>query len=234
MAANQESQHRRTVRSFVRRTGRVTASQRRALAELWPSFGIDVDTARLDFDRIFGRSAPVVFEIGFGDGETLVLQALQHPEWNFVGVEVHEAGIGHCLLQAEQAGLSNLRLINHDAIEILKHQVPGGSLHRINLYFPDPWPKKRHHKRRIVQLSFLQLIHSRLMADGTMHIATDWENYAEHIDEVLDHSDLFVTDARREHDGSEPLDRPGTKFERRGLRKGHRIWDWRTVRVAAP
>ncbi|MGB5448938.1 MAG: tRNA (guanosine(46)-N7)-methyltransferase TrmB, partial [Woeseiaceae bacterium] len=119
-----------------------------------------------------------------------------------------------------------------DAIEVLSHQVPSDSLQRVNIYFPDPWPKKRHHKRRMIQPAFLELLHGRIRADGALHIATDWENYAEHIDEVLGHAALFRCDERREHDGDAPLDRPGTKFERRGLRKGHRIWDWRLIRVS--
>ena len=185
----------------------------------------------MDFDALFGRTAPVVLEIGFGNGESLLAHALEHPECNFIGIEVHEPGVGHCLLRAADSGIGNLKLIAHDAVEVLKHQVPAASLQRINLYFPDPWPKKRHHKRRILQPAFLELLHSRLMAGGTLHIATDWANYAEHIDELLDASTLFNLDKRREHDGDEPLDRPGTKFEKRGLRKGHRIVDWRYVKT---
>ena len=232
MIATSNNKPHRTIRSFVRRAGRLTPSQQRALKELWPAYGVDFSPDVLVFDTLFGRSAPVVLEIGFGNGDSLVQQALQNPAMNFVGIEVHEPGVGHCLLQALEAGLSNLKLIKHDAIEVLSQQVPPESLQRINIYFPDPWPKKRHHKRRMIQPAFLELIHSRLEADGTLHIATDWANYAEHIDDVLGHSALFCCDERREHDGDAPLDRPGTKFERRGLRKGHRIWDWRFIRVS--
>jgi tRNA (guanine-N7-)-methyltransferase len=223
---------RRTIRSFVRRAGRLTPSQQRALFELWPSYGIDYGPEAIDFDKAFGRHAPIVLEIGFGNGDTLVQQAFENPDLNFLGIEVHEPGVGHCLLKAREAGLSNLKLIKHDAIEVLSDQIPAESLHRINIYFPDPWPKKRHHKRRMIQPAFLGLVHSRLKTDSALHIATDWANYAEHIDEVLAHSDLFECAERREHDGDTPLDRPGTKFERRGLRKGHRIWDWRFVKIA--
>lgn len=223
---------RRTIRSFVRRSGRLTPSQQRALQELWPTYGISDATEFLDFDRLFVRRAPIVFEIGFGNGETLIQQAHENPDLNFVGIEVHEPGVGHCLLKADEAGVANLKLIMRDALEVLREQVAPGSLQRVNLYFPDPWPKKRHHKRRIVQPDFLELIHSRLAANGTLHIATDWANYAEHIDEVVGQSGLFNCDERREHDGDRPLDRPGTKFERRGLKKGHRIVDWRFVKVA--
>jgi tRNA (guanine-N7-)-methyltransferase len=219
--------NKRVIRSFVRRAGRITASQQRALDELWPIYGIAYQPGLVSFANLFGRTAPIVLEIGFGNGETLVEQAAESPEKDFVGVEVHEPGVGHCLLQASNAGVDNLRIIMHDAIEVLKNQVPPGSLDRINLYFPDPWPKKRHHKRRIVQDTFVELVADRLADGGTLHIATDWANYAEHIDETLRRSNLFACVERREHDGDSPLDRPQTKFERRGLSKGHRIWDWR-------
>lgn len=222
-----EKERHRTIRSFVRRAGRLTPSQQRALRELWPSHGVDYGLEAIDFENLFGRRAAVTLEIGFGNGESLVQQARQDPDTNFLGIEVHEPGVGHCLLQAHEAGVSNLKLIKHDALEVLAHQVPPNSLRRVNIYFPDPWPKKRHHKRRMIQSEFLTLIHSRLEANGTLHIATDWKNYAEHIDDVLAHSDFFSCDERREHAGDKPLDRPSTKFERRGLRKGHRIWDWR-------
>lgn len=216
----------RTIRSFVRRAGRITPSQQRAFETLWPVYGIEYTPELLHFERLFDRSAPVVLEIGFGNGETLVAQAATNPERNFLGIEVHEPGIGHCMLNAEEAGVTNLRVVNHDAIDVLKHQVPRDSLARINLYFPDPWPKKRHHKRRIVVPAFLELVADRLGEGGTLNVATDWANYAEHIDDVLSRSDRFTCSERREHDGERPLDRPQTKFERRGLRKGHRICDW--------
>jgi tRNA (guanine-N7-)-methyltransferase len=204
----------------------MTASQQRALDELWPDYGVEFRPERLSFVDLFGRTAPVVLEIGFGNGETLVEQAAAHPDMDFIGVEVHAPGIGHCLLRAQAAGVMNLRVVAHDAIEVLNDQVPAGSLTRLNLYFPDPWPKKRHHKRRILQPSFLPLVADRLRDGGRIHVATDWANYAEHIDEVFAQSALFRCIERREHDGDAPLDRPQTKFERRGLRRGHRIWDW--------
>ena len=224
--------HHRSVRSFVRRSGRLTVSQEKALAELWPSFGIDYEETLLDLDRVFGRSAPRVLEIGFGNGDSLVQQASENPGMDFIGIEVHEPGVGHCLLKARDAGVGNLRLIMHDAIEVLAGQIPKQCLDRVNLYFPDPWPKKRHHKRRIINLAFLRLLAERLRPQGTLHIATDWANYAEHIDEVLGNSGLFACSERRQHDGDRPLDRPRTKFEQRGLKKGHRIVDWRFERIA--
>jgi tRNA (guanine-N7-)-methyltransferase len=218
--------HRRPIRSFVRRTGRQTPSQQKALEAYWPVLGIEYKTEQLDFSAVFGREAPNIVEIGFGNGDTLVRQATENPDSNYIGIEVHEPGIGHCLLKATEAGITNLRLLMHDAIDVLEQQIPLRSLLRVNLYFPDPWPKKRHHKRRIVQHEFLELIADRLQDGGTLNIATDWANYAEHIDEVLAESDRFSCTSRREHDGDQPLDRPRTKFERRGLKKGHRICDW--------
>ena len=209
----------------------MTSSQERALESLWPTYGLKFSSERLDLDEAFGRSAPRVLEIGFGNGDTLVQQAAEDPARDYLGVEVHDPGIGHCLIKAQEAGVENLRLIAHDAIEVLEQQLAPCCLQRINLYFPDPWPKKRHHKRRIVQPDFLALCADRLESGGSLHIATDWANYAEHIDEMLEESPHFVSVERRQHDGSEPLARPRTKFERRGLRHGHRIWDWRCDRI---
>jgi len=224
--AKSETPRKRPIRSFVRRTGRLTPSQQKALETRWPAFGIEYAPELLDLVEVFGRDAPTVLEIGFGNGDTLVQQATENPDKNYIGIEVHEPGVGHCLLKAKEAGISNLRLMMHDAIDVLGEQIPALTLARVNLYFPDPWPKKRHHKRRIVQAEFLTLIADRLQDGGTLNIATDWANYAEHIDEALAASARFSCTVRREHDGDEPLDRPRTKFERRGLKKGHRICDW--------
>jgi tRNA (guanine-N7-)-methyltransferase len=222
---------RRTIRSFVRRTGRLTPAQGRALNELWPIYGIDFSPQLLNLVEVFGRAADKVLEIGFGNGESLVEEAAARPEIDFLGVEVHEPGIGHCLIAARDRGLANLRIIKHDAVEVLQQQIGDGTLARINLYFPDPWPKKRHHKRRLVQASFLQLAASRLAAAGTLHIATDWENYAEHIDGLIAQSSAFTLADRQVHrNGAASPERPSTKFERRGLRQGHSIWDWRLIK----
>ena len=232
MTSNSDTpSHRRTIRSFVRRAGRLTASQQRALEELWPAYGVAFDSQPIRFDALFGRTAPVVLEIGFGNGETLVQQAAENPDLDFLGIEVHEPGVGHCLLRAKDAGVTNLRLIRHDAIEVLDTMIPAASLSRVNLYFPDPWPKKRHHKRRIVKAAFLETVADRLSAGGSLNVATDWAGYAEHIDAAVSASGCFECAERRVHSGDQPLDRPGTKFERRGLRRGHRIWDWRFIRV---
>ncbi|HEX2140329.1 MAG TPA: tRNA (guanosine(46)-N7)-methyltransferase TrmB [Woeseiaceae bacterium] len=204
----------------------MTVAQERAFERLWERFGIDFVAAPLALDAVFGRGAPRVLEIGFGNGETLVQQAREDPALDFVGVEVHRPGIGHCLLAAEKADLRNFRVIAHDAVEVLREQIPPGSLQRINLYFPDPWPKKRHHKRRLLQPAFLELVSNRLAPGGTLRVATDWQDYAEHIDEVVAGSGGLHVVERREHHGDRPLERPVTKFERRGLGRGHRIVDW--------
>jgi tRNA (guanine-N7-)-methyltransferase len=231
MMAGTEPRRRRTIRSFVKRAGRLTPSQQRALERLWPEWGIDYSDTALDLDSEFGRKAPRVIEIGFGNGDSLVQMAAANPGMDFLGVEVHEPGVGHCLLRLEEMGVTNLRLVKHDAFDVLEHQLLPSSIARVNLYFPDPWPKKRHHKRRIVNDRFLDLVASRSGPGGMLHIATDWENYAEHIDATLDARTDWVLKDRREHDGSEPLDRPPTRFEARGLKLGHRIWDWRYERL---
>jgi len=220
----------RTVRSFVRRSGRLTPGQSHAIQTLWPRYGIDYSAELLNLAQIFGRDAPRTLEIGFGNGESLVIQAAASRNHDFIGIEVHRPGVGRCLLQAQAAELGNLRIICHDAMDVLHNQLSRTSLTRINLYFPDPWPKKRHHKRRLVNKAFLQLVADRLEAGGTLHIATDWFDYAEHIDEVMHQAACFELVERRVHCGERALDRPVTRFEQRGLKRGHRIVDWMFVR----
>jgi len=213
----------RAVRSFVLRAGRITVAQRRAMDELWPRWGLEFTAQPLDLDRAFGRRAPRVLEIGFGDGEVLADMAHADPASDFIGVEVHEPGVGHCLLLAEKLGLTNLRIIRHDAVEVLQSQVPDGALARVNLFFPDPWPKKRHHKRRIVQPEFMRLVAAKLQPGGVFHMATDWAPYGEHAEAVL------AADRAFEPLPAPPGDRVGTKFQRRGERLGHDVWEraWR-------
>ena len=209
----------------------MTPAQERALERLWPVYGMNSSSAPLDFTALYGRRAPVVLEIGFGNGEVLVENARQHPDLDYLGIEVHLPGMGNCLLRSEKAGLSNLRLIARDAIDVLQYQIARVSLDRVNLYFPDPWPKKRHHKRRIVQPDFLRLVAQKLASNGELFIATDWADYARHIDEVLAQAKCFDLIERREHTDDARPDRVTSKFERRGIALGHTIWDWQLRRV---
>jgi tRNA (guanine-N7-)-methyltransferase len=206
---------RRRIRSYVLRTGRLTSGQQRALDELWPVYGIPDDTGTLDLANMFGNTAPVNLEIGFGNGENLVRMAAAAPAENFIGAEVHEPGIGHCLMQINNLGLENVRVARQDAVEFLERRLVDCSLDRVNLFFPDPWHKKRHHKRRIVQRAFLELLHRKLKTNGIFHVATDWPDYAEHIAATLATLPDFV--AMREA----PADRITTKFDARGQRLGH-------------
>ncbi|MGI9205918.1 MAG: tRNA (guanosine(46)-N7)-methyltransferase TrmB [Woeseiaceae bacterium] len=216
----------RTIRSYVRRTGRITPSQQRALRDHWDRYGIAYEPRTLPLDDVFGRNAKKILEIGFGNGETLVQAAIEYPEFDYIGIEVHEPGAGHCILKAAEADIDNLRIVIHDALEVLRDQIADNELSRINLLFPDPWPKKRHHKRRLINKPFLDLAATRLSRGGALYLATDWENYAEHIDEVMLGRADFTLIEKRKHVGDQPLDRHMTKFEMRGLKRGHSIWDW--------
>ncbi|HLT90970.1 MAG TPA: tRNA (guanosine(46)-N7)-methyltransferase TrmB [Woeseiaceae bacterium] len=216
---------RRRIRSYVLRSGRTTPAQERAISRLWPRFGLEFTPAPLDFVAVFGRDAPRVLEIGFGDGDTLVEQAAADPACDYIGIEVHKPGIGHCLLRAEVLDIDNLRVIAHDAVEVLEKQIPAGSLRRINLYFPDPWPKKRHHKRRLVNPHFLEILVPRLKAHGRVFLATDWEDLAMYLLEVCDAFPGLENLAGRGNFAPRPAWRPPTKFERRGLRQGFATFD---------
>ena len=207
------------IRSFVRRAGRLTVAQARALQELWPVYGLDYSDRLLDLDEVFGRQAPRILEIGFGNGELLATLAVRRPDTDFIGIEVHEPGMGHLLIELEKHALTNVRVLRHDAIEVLNRQIADAALDQVNLFFPDPWPKKRHHKRRIVQPAFLNLLSRKIKAGGCFHVATDWMNYAEHIEEMVNAEVAFES---AEVDASE---RPTTKFERRGKGLGHDIWE---------
>lgn len=215
----------RRIRSFVRRQGRVTAGQARALQEFWPEFGLQVTDGTLDMQQCFQREAPTVLEIGFGNGESLVRMAEHMPDTNFIGVEVHEPGVGALINGAERLGLKNIRVYCDDAIDVLNQCIPDTSLAGLQLFFPDPWHKKRHHKRRIVQPEFVALLARKINAGGYIHMATDWEPYAEHMLEVLSGSDDFQNKAGSGQYSPRPDYRPETKFERRGMRLGHGVWD---------
>ncbi|MEO0576137.1 MAG: tRNA (guanosine(46)-N7)-methyltransferase TrmB [Pseudomonadota bacterium] len=221
------SDQHREIKSFVQRPGRLTPAQRSALETLAPRFVVDFEPGGTDPAALFERDAPLMLEIGFGNGDSLVELAAAQRNWNVIGIEVHEPGVGHCLLMADKHELAHFKIIRHDAIEVLREQLPARCVSRLNLYFPDPWPKKRHHKRRILAPKFLDLVANALTEDGTLHIATDWQNYAEHIDEQMAADARYHMLERVNHNGDQPLERPGTKFERRGLALGHEIVDWK-------
>jgi tRNA (guanine-N7-)-methyltransferase len=216
---------RRSIRSFVVRAGRMTVAQERAWTELWPRFGLESADESLDLTTVFGREAPRTLEIGFGNGESLVSLAAEHPERDFLGIEVHRPGVGHLLLRIEELGLPNLRVICRDAVEVLERCIAEASLDEVLLYFPDPWPKKRHHKRRIVQPGFVALVASRLRPGGVFRMATDWQPYAEHMLAIAGACATLRNDSAEGDYVPRPASRPVTRFERRGQRLGHGVWD---------
>lgn len=224
-AAPELEARRRRIRSFVRRGGRITAAQARALKELWSEFGIDFAPGRLDLDRVFGRRAPRLLEIGFGNGEALLAIARERGDWDCLGIEVYEPGVGRLLLQAHDAGLRNLRVLCHDAVEVLEQQLPDDSIDEALVFFPDPWPKKRHHKRRLIQPIFAASLARKLTREGVLRLATDWQPYAEQMLEVLNACELLVNAAPDRAFSPRPAIRPPTRFERRGQRLGHAVWD---------
>lgn len=211
------------IRSYVLRQGRFSPGQQRAFEDLMPRFGIPFAPRPLDFAAVFGRSAPTIAEIGFGMGETTARIAAEHPETNYLCMEVHAPGVGSLLKQVAEHALTNVRIVRHDAVEVLREMVPERSLAGIHVFFPDPWPKKRHHKRRLVQPPFAQLAAGRLVPGGFIHVATDWQEYAEHVLAVLSATPGLANTA--EDFAPRPASRPETKFERRGLNLGHGVWD---------
>nr|VFJ89274.1 MAG: tRNA (guanine-N7-)-methyltransferase [Candidatus Kentron sp. LFY] len=221
----------RKVRSFVRRSGRITHAQRQALATGWRRFGMDPEDHHLDLGAIFGRRAPRYLEIGFGMGDGLVEMAMAHPQHDYLGVEVYEPGLGRLIHQLSHRGITNVRVIRGDAVDVLGTCIAPHALHGILLYFPDPWPKKRHHKRRIVQADFVSLVCTRLDQGGVFELATDWEDYALWMLEVLEAEPRLCNLAGSNRFSARPNHRPRTKFEGRGERLGHRIWDLLFVRA---
>jgi tRNA (guanine-N7-)-methyltransferase len=215
----------RHIRSFVVRAGRMTQAQERAWRELWPRMGIERGDQPCDLPALFGRDAPVVFEVGFGNGETLAALAAAHPERNFLGLEVHPPGVGHLLLQCEAARLENVRIVCDDAVDVLHRRIADATIDELLLYFPDPWPKKRHHKRRIVQPAFLALVARKLKPGGVLRMATDWQPYAEHMLATARLCDELVNASADGLYVERPASRPLTRFERRGQRLGHGVWD---------
>ena len=217
-------QSRRVIKSYVLRQGRLTRGQQQALERLWGVYGVDYSEEPLDFDTLYERAAPLILEIGFGNGESLLQQAASNPDNNYLGIEVHRPGVGRLLGLAEKAGISNLRVINHDAVEVLQQQIPDLSLDRVQLFFPDPWQKKRHHKRRIVNADFARLVYRKLKPGGLFHLATDWQDYAGHMLAVMEQAGGFSNTAG-EALYAKNTGRPSTKFEQRGQGLGHGVWD---------
>ena len=216
-------QERRAIRSFVLRQGRVSNAQRRAHNELLPVYGVPFSPQPLDLDRLFGRPAPKILEIGFGMGETTALIAQTHPDNDYLGIEVHTPGVGSLLKQIAGLELKNLRLIQHDAVAVLQTMLAPESIAGVHIFFPDPWPKKRHHKRRLIQPPFIALLATRMQPGAYLHVATDWEDYAQQILEVLSAEPSIANTAQGF--AERPAERPETKFERRGLDLGNRVWD---------
>jgi tRNA (guanine-N7-)-methyltransferase len=215
----------RSIRSFVLRQGRVTPAQRRAFTEHWPRFGVDYSGSERDLDALFGRTAEHVFEIGFGNGEQLAFAAGNERGRDFIGVEVHGPGVGRLLNDLAAGALANVRVYQHDAVEVLKHEIRDGSLQEVRIYFPDPWHKKRHHKRRLLQPEFAQLLCAKLAHGGLLHLATDWADYARHMWEVLDAEPMLENIAGPGAAVPRPDWRRQTHFETRGQNLGHGVWD---------
>ena len=216
---------RRRIRSFIRREGRLTPGQQRALNELGPKYLVEPEGPPIDPVELFGRTAPLTLEIGFGNGDSLVEMAARDPDSDFIGIEVHRPGVGHLLNGIEHFGLTNLKAVCGDAVPFVEQRIAEESLDRLLLYFPDPWHKKRHHKRRIVQTPFADLVASRLKPGGLWHLATDWAEYAEHMRDVLDPHPAFVAEHEGSGENARPDWRPRTKFERRGEERGHQVFD---------
>jgi tRNA (guanine-N7-)-methyltransferase len=213
------------IRSFVRRDGRLTAGQARALERLWPKYGLAFSPEPIDPEAIFGRRAPLTLEIGSGNGAALVTSATNRPEHDFIGVEVYRPGLGHLLRKAEAADLSNVRVINHDAVEVLETMLRSASLDQVLIYFPDPWPKKRHHKRRLIRPDFIPLLARVLKPGGRLELATDWEDYAENMLALIGSAPQFTNLAASGGYAERPPYRPLTRFERRGISRGHNVCD---------
>ena len=223
---------RRRIKSFVLRTGRMTDGQRRAYEINLAELGLQRSDGMQNFENTFGRVAPVVLEIGFGMGDSLAEMAANAPENDFIGVEVHTPGVGRLMYLVQDAGLKNVRTYEDDAVEVLAQCIPDNSLSRVQVYFPDPWHKARHHKRRLIQPQFVQALRSKLNVGGVLHLATDWENYAEHMMEVMSEAEGYSNMAGDREYSPRPDYRPITKFEKRGERLGHGVWDLLFTKVS--
>lgn len=229
--SSEKPEHPRAIRSFVLRAGRMTDAQKRAIRQGMPRWGLSAADGIIDMVQVFGRQAPVTLEIGFGMGHSLAENARQHPQRNYIGIEVHPPGVGKLFSLIEEYALTHVRIYQHDAVEVLQQCIPDASLDTVQLFFPDPWHKTRHHKRRIVQPAFAQLIRRKLKPGGCFHMATDWQPYAEHMLEVMEAAEGFRNAAGAGQYSPRPADRPTTKFERRGERLGHSVWDLMYLRI---
>jgi tRNA (guanine-N7-)-methyltransferase len=227
-------QTQRHIRSFVLRAGRMTTAQERALSELWPAYGLDPDRGAMDLQAVFGRRAPRCLEIGFGIGEVIGSLAENHPHIDYVGIEVHRPGVGRLLLRAAQANVRNLRVICHDAVEVLRENLDDGSFDEILVFFPDPWHKKRHHKRRLIDPAFVELLAQKLRLGGVLRLATDWQAYAEQMLAVCNANPHLTSQSADLTYVQRPQFRPPTRFERRGERLGHGVWDLAYTKLAPP
>lgn len=224
-----EDLKKRPIRSFVLRQGRLTDAQQRAIDNGMPKYGVSYASEPLDLNALFGRAeSPKILEIGFGMGETTARIAQSLPERDFLGIEVHTPGVGSLLKQMDELQLGNLRIIQHDAVEVLNHMLQDASLDGVHIFFPDPWPKKRHHKRRLIQAGFVKLLCSKLKAGAYIHVATDWQEYAEWVLEILKAEPLLENTVKDY--APKPAYRPLTKFENRGIKLGHGVWDLIFVR----
>lgn len=216
----------RTVKSYVCRTGRITARQKGALQKYWPEYGLEVQDGLINFNQIYGRNAPTVLEVGFGMGDALLEMAHLNPDTNYLGIEVHKPGVGRLLDDIAAQGLCNIRVYCADALEVLTKCISDATLDSILLFFPDPWPKKRHHKRRIIQVGMIEMLWSKLKVNGVVHVATDVEDYANYILRMFTNSRGFINqNGQGNFAPCRPDNRPQTKYEQRGSKCGHSIWD---------
>ena len=221
--SNKNSKPLRRVRSFVKRVGRMTQFQKKAIENYWNKFGINFTESYLNFNQLFGNDNPVILEIGFGMGDSLVQMAKKHPDTNYIGIEVHTPGVGNILANINQLELKNIRIVEYDAIDVLQKMIFNNTLSGVQIFFPDPWHKTRHHKRRLIQREFLELVSTKIMKAGFIHVATDWAHYAEQIILLLEESSYFNN--KFEGYAPRPDSRPLTKFEKRGERLKHGVWD---------
>jgi len=222
---NPGSDKRRPIKSFVLRQGRLTNAQQNALDNNWQEYGIDFSERMLSFNKLFNNNNETFLEIGFGNGASLLQQAKTQPGYNFIGIEVHSPGVGHLIHNAKNEGIHNIKAIRHDAIEVLRQQIPDSSIKQLQLFFPDPWHKKRHQKRRIIKPDFIQLVHQKLKPGGIFHMATDWQHYAEQMLEQMDDTAEFRNVSGKGNYSKTKGARCETKFERRGIKLGHGVWD---------